>query len=258
MPTSSSSAPVSPVTPDPSAPCDCHCSCCCPPNTKKSGEPIRYDNGQIEFSQTDLHSEGFGLDWGHTRYYCNRLNVDTDFGNGFDWMVEQWAYAALLPGGIVAIVFSPDVTYWFELVGGSYQPLCGAKQTLTDSDGLFTLTFPNGEVWQFYDFTSSLPGKLYQAISPGGIVTSVSYGSNGLPWQIQRTAAGVTETYGYSYGLSGASFNRVITVVLSRTSDVAQVNYEYHDGTDEFGSLGDLKTVATWINGCALSQNLGR
>jgi hypothetical protein len=175
------------------------------------------------------------------------LNVDTDFGNGFDWLVEQWAYAAQDTDGSIAIVFSPDVAYWFDLVSGSYVARYGAKQTLTHSGSVFILTFPDGEVWQFNDFGVAIaPGKLISGTSAGGIVTTVSYGSNGLPSQAQRSASSVTETYSYAYGSSGASLNRLTSVVLTRGGvSVAQALYSYHPGGDGFGSLGDLRTATT-------------
>ena len=242
----SSTAPQS-CTTDNKPPCKCHCSCCCPPPNATTPNSILYGNGEIQFSQTDLQSGGYGMGWGHTRHYCNRLSVDTDFGNGFDWVVDQWAYAVQLSGGAVAIVFSPNVVYWFDLVSGSYVPQCGAFQTLTHSGDVFTLTFPEGEVWHFNDFGVAIaPGKVIAAISPGNKTTTIEYTSLGLVSQASRTDGTTVELYAYSYGGSGATLNRLTNVIVTRGgNNAAQAFYDYHDGTDGFGSLGDLKTVQT-------------
>jgi hypothetical protein len=156
------------TVPDKCGPCDCRCSCCCDDQKGISPHPIRYANGEIQLSATDLHSEGFGVEWGHTRTYSNRLNVDTDFGNGFDWLIGQLPYLTHDPDGSIAVVFSSTVAYWFDQSGSSYVPRYGAKQTLTLGDGYFTLTFPDGEVWQFYDLSYTyLHGKFAAMYPPG-------------------------------------------------------------------------------------------
>ncbi len=38
--------------------------------------PIRYFNGELQLRIKDLGSDGFGVPWGHTRIYSNRLEPD--------------------------------------------------------------------------------------------------------------------------------------------------------------------------------------
>jgi hypothetical protein len=113
MPPSSSSVHIPDTVPDKHKPCDCRCKCCCDSPEDNSGKPIRYANGEVQLSVTDLHSGGFGVEWGHTRSYCNRLNIDTDFGNGYDWLIEQLPYVAQDPDGSIAVVFNSTVAYWW-------------------------------------------------------------------------------------------------------------------------------------------------
>lgn len=51
--------------------------------------PVRYGNGEITLAVTDLSAPGFGLDFTHTRIFSNRLADDTDFGNGYNWLIRD-------------------------------------------------------------------------------------------------------------------------------------------------------------------------
>jgi hypothetical protein len=51
--------------------------------------PIRYFNGDIVMDVNDLAS-AVGTGWGHRRTYSNQL--DHDYGNGYNWMVESWPH----------------------------------------------------------------------------------------------------------------------------------------------------------------------
>src|SRR5437879_2560603 len=53
-----------------------------------SGHPIRYSNGEIRLVMQDLGSNGFGLPWGHTRSYSNRVTNPATGFNGSSWFVK--------------------------------------------------------------------------------------------------------------------------------------------------------------------------
>src|SRR5208337_3833520 len=155
---SSSSSPTPPTT-DYAPPCDCTCSCCCPSPKELSSKPVRYFNGEVRLMAEDLHSSGYGMEWGHKRTYSNRLSKNYDFGNGYNWLVDQWSYITNASNGWVEVVFNPFLSYWFQLVGGVYVPQFGAKQTLTHVGNRLVLTFPEGEVYTYRDFNDPLvPG----------------------------------------------------------------------------------------------------
>ena len=52
--------------------------------------PVRYANGEIMLSVTDVEADGFSVIWGHTRSYSNQLSQVYDYGNGYNWLIEQW------------------------------------------------------------------------------------------------------------------------------------------------------------------------
>jgi hypothetical protein len=125
---SGSYAPVSSAFTPPQ---DCTCSCSCTQSAGVSPHPVRYFNGEIRLTVDDLPSPGFGMAWGHQRTYSNQLSSNADFGNGYNWLVDQWSHIVEFEDSSVEVLFNPLLAYWFDLVDGEYVARFGAKQTLT-------------------------------------------------------------------------------------------------------------------------------
>ena len=227
-----------------------------------SEEPIRYVNGEIRMVVRDLFSGGFGLPWGHLRSYTNQLAESHDFGNGYNWLVKTWPYLVEDGETAMAAVFDAMQAFWFdEGEGGADTARYGAKQTLAYNSGedVFELTFPDGHVWEFYDpLDVDHPGLFKKVTTPGGLVTEVTSYSGGRITEVRRTSESDVESYVYSY-----SSGRLASVLLRRSSnggtswtELRKAEYTYHDGSDNYGSEGDLKTVthssksgANWLTG---------
>src|SRR4051794_31504208 len=67
--------------------CGCGCaSCSTKPQAPQAGQssvrPVRYATGEVVLEAEDIHAGGFGVPWGHTRSFANRLTENTDAGNG--------------------------------------------------------------------------------------------------------------------------------------------------------------------------------
>jgi hypothetical protein len=220
---------------------------------------VRYFNGEVRLTVDDLPSPGFGMAWGHQRTYSNRLSSNADFGNGYNWLVDQWSHIVEFEDGSVEVLFNPLLAYWFDLVDGHYVARFGAKQTLTQVGDQLVLTFPDGELWTYFGFDDpTAPGQLASATSVGGVVMSLSYNSDGTVAHASRSSGATLEQYTYTYGDSGASAGRLTSVVLTRGgTNVTQASYAYYDGTGTFGNLGDLCTVQTPPNNMlCVRQNL--
>jgi hypothetical protein len=98
------------------------CPCECPrstPGPAASNHPIRYNNGELLYSATDLAVGGFGSPWGHTRFYSNRLDFSQDMGQGFNWLVEQWPYL-VNDGDTIIMMKGQSERVWFDESGGGY------------------------------------------------------------------------------------------------------------------------------------------
>src|ERR1017187_11026568 len=89
-------------------PQDCTCSCSCTQSAGVSDHPVRYFNGEVRLTVDDLPSPGFGMAWGHQRTYSNRLSSNADFGNGYNWLIDQWSHIVEFEDGSVEVLFNPD------------------------------------------------------------------------------------------------------------------------------------------------------
>jgi len=103
--------------PDPVCPSCCQC-CDCGIGVSEPG--IRYSNGEIRLELDILPVHGFGVPWGHTLAYSNRLPERIDLGNGFRWFVEQWPRVLDFDDeeGVTqyyAAVWSPWQAVWFNV-----------------------------------------------------------------------------------------------------------------------------------------------
>lgn len=234
---------------------------CCPPeedccecSDECSDKPIRFVNGEVQISVTDLIGAGFGAPWRHRRTYSNQLSTSADLGNGVNWVVESWPYLIEKPDGSIVMVRGLYSSLWFDLVDGDYVARYGAATTLEHdvANDRFVLTQPGGRQWTFHDFdqTTSPQGLFASMTTPGGEVTEVSsYVGDQRIEEIQRswTSGGDTTTESFRYTFDAQ--DRCTTALLRRQVNggsweaVRRALYEYYASTDTFGGESDLKRV---------------
>lgn len=153
--------------------------------------PIRYFNGEVQLRIKDIGSDGYGFPWGHTRIYSNRLSNSYDFGNGYNWVINELPQLVLrrnppdeikqlphikhsnnkdeTPTGCTIVFFrGTRNSLWFDELRDTqtnatrWQVRYGAKHTLEhfSSRFQFELRTPNGNLWTFDDFTPSCDPKI--------------------------------------------------------------------------------------------------
>tara|TARA_R110002111_G_scaffold164386_3_gene230587 strand:+ start:42527 stop:48934 length:6408 start_codon:yes stop_codon:yes gene_type:complete len=224
--------------------------------TAYSMSPVRYFDGQLSLSATDIATKGFGFPWGQTRSYSNKLDA-LDEGLGYNWIGGADPYLVEdVVNSRIAVVHNADSTTWFEDNSGSFTPLLGSLSSLTYDSGnsQYKYTDDNGKVTIFNDFNDlNRPGMFIEFQSEGGNSITVTDTSGEMVTEMQRsqTVNGVTTTdsFVYSYGSSGASLNRLESVVWRQKIDagswtnILRVTYSYYGDSESFGSLGDLKTA---------------
>src|SRR5262249_30554236 len=157
------SKPCDPVDPiDCGCGCDCGCGSCSatpkgPAIPKTNGESVRYATGEVVLQEEDIHADGFGQPWGHTRSFASRLTQDSNTGNGANWQVKQLPYLVHQEDGSVAVMGQANSVLWFDQVGDALQPRFGGSDSLTlDGDaGSYQLTDVQGCVSEF-DATSGM------------------------------------------------------------------------------------------------------
>jgi hypothetical protein len=245
---------TAPKPDDTDPPCDCSCDC----QNGSSSKPVRYNNGEIQMTVDDLAGSGFGFAWGHTRVYNNRLSANFNYGNGYNWMIRQWANLVKVNSDLseIKVAISPRETYNFVLTSGVYVARHGALQTLTQdmTNNLFYFTDTDGRQWTFYNFShwSGLYGNLSKFTSPGSETITLTYNSSYSLTNARRTYSGITESFDYVF--TDTSGEQLQSVTLRRQAsgsttwtDVRRVRYEYYAANDSHGSDDDLKLAAIQI-----------
>ena len=231
-----------------------------------SPAPVRYADGTVQLSETDLASDTFGTPWGHTRSWTNHpgYHAPGQYGDGV--IVSQLPY--LLKdefNGNIAVVSNGTTSRWFNYNAGppvTYIARHYVKDTLTVDGDDFKLVDSTGQVIRFFGYSTSLPwaqrGAFKSLTDPHGgtdHVTEVkTWNTEGKPTLVERTGTmpgpiAITEKYEYTYYGSGSSANGLLQnvtlrrVVGATSTLVRQVDYTYYDGTEPYGEAGNLKTA---------------
>ncbi|HUY36901.1 MAG TPA: hypothetical protein VMV69_29550, partial [Pirellulales bacterium] len=218
--------------------------------------PVRYGNGEIRLAVTDLSAAGFGEEFGHTRIFSNRLGVDIDYGNGYNWLVRQLPTAVAQGANAIMVVRGTRSALWFDLLGGVYVGRYGGKFTLSHNGGFFYLAAPNGQITVFNDFTSASPGLLNSQTTAGGQTIQVASYAPGTALgigEVQRgySSGGVTTVESFLYSFTGYDLAGVLlrrNVAGGAWQNVRQALYAYYASGDPNGLAGDLQsaTVQSW------------
>lgn len=228
-----------------------------PPNA--SGGPVRYHDGTVKFSRTDLLSENFNLPWVQGRSWANiGYDTETDLGRG--WVNNQLPALGQVSGSTsLAVVSNATTARLFDLTGtNSYTERFYGRNTLTYNSGTdeYTLTTPNGVRFTFAGFTGStsseLRGQMTNRRTPGGEGVTITRDGNGNVTRVERAATidSVTYTERWEYEYTTAAPIRLDAVHLQRKvgsgsfTTVRSVDYGYYasDVSDQ-GKTGDLKSV---------------
>jgi hypothetical protein len=80
---------------------------------------VRYADGQINITGTDLSTDGFGSSWNQTRSWSNGSAPSSN--NGTSWIDMDRPYLLNSYGEIIVVSSATDARY-FTLTGGYYQP----------------------------------------------------------------------------------------------------------------------------------------
>jgi hypothetical protein len=203
----------------------------------------------------------YGIPWGQTRRYSNRLSVSRDPGNGYNWFIDQLPY--LERGSVnnkshVFVMGGAGRPVAFAETSVSYSPTFGGTESLqvSSSRDRFSYTGVDGSVTEF----DSITGLFKRYVAPGGQVIQVTQltATRTKIAQIQQscTINGVTTLDQYTYAFTQPFDQRLASVTLSRsvnggaTQNIQRAVYTYYGLHDANGTQGDLQTATTqtWLN----------
>ena len=231
--------------------CEC-CPCCSKEEDNKTTYPVRYGDGEVILTESDLEGGGNGIPWAHRRTYGNLLSRNDVGVNGNSWLVESLSYVTS-SGTRLCVVISPERSVWFEpAAGGGYAPMFGTHASLTVSTTGEATYFDeeSGSTYNYSSIYSTTPasrGILLSFTTAGGTTMMIS---RDTAWRVTKaqTTGDVPTTYEYAYGTNG-KFSSVTQYVGE--TPVRRVEYLYHSGYTPWGSAGDLSlaTISEWQDG---------
>jgi hypothetical protein len=232
-----------------------------------SEAPVRYFDGTVKLSWTDLSSDGLG-GWGQTRSWTNAPGYAAiDFAghpmgyNGSGMVVSQLPFVETTNNYNTAIVVTSGTNALFfdNLNDPNPTPRFFVQDRLAHVGREFILTDTLGDQIHFNDFTGAPNdprwGKFNSVTDADGNVTAVTaWTADGRPAEVQQsTPSGpgphVVESYLYSYVPSGVNQGLYSNVTLRRQVDggawtvVRQVDYTYYGSQETNGNPTDLKTA---------------
>ena len=220
----------------PSEPCsDCDCVPCERSQDEGIGDPVYPFSGEFYETVTDLWIPGRGLDFEWTRKYRSKIGPDTEMGNGWDFNynlsleADNEGNRILRDGNSRSDVYSAQTD-------GSWSRSEFFRRLEEGGDGTHTMSFRDGGFWAFRALDSGVaPGKIAAISDRNGNTLSFSYDGQG------RLSV-VTDTLGreIAVGYDADGFISSVTDFVGRV-----VQYDYYDGIEPGGNLGDLKSVTS-------------
>jgi YD repeat-containing protein len=197
--------------------------------------PVRYADGVISFSSTDIASDGFGAPFSQTRSWSNNPSyaAAADSANGNGW-VDSWLPGLVEVGSsspdTLAVVSNGTTARFFDYTGGAYHERFFGQDVLThdDTNHQYDLTTPQGMTFKFGDFSSGTPtneqGRFAGRTDAYGNLTRVFYNSDGQVSEVVRgggvESSDVTESWLYTYlDSSDPNAGLLASVTLRRGPD---------------------------------------
>ncbi len=219
---------------------------------------VRYSDGKVTLSWSDLISGGYSGPWGQTRTFTDQLAFDFNGvnGNGFTANLPQLVPA----GGGIVVVRGGQSLYFDRRTNGSYVARFDTKTVLNQS-GSYCLTEAGGSKWEFHNFSSSLPvlqrGSFKSFTDPANNPTSVTVRDDDGRIKCVSRAAG-DEIFVYEYDTEEGSCTKGLlkSVALKRKVApnwliVGVASYDYYGKdtsgeNDTNGNHGDLRAATVF------------
>ena len=225
-------------------------------------------SGQAGWFVPGIGSGAFGQNWDFILQYNNATGSNFESGSGINWQTQALPQVTESDWSDADVMFrnlNGHAEYMTEGgTTGAFDSLFGNQSVLShdSTNKEYTLVKPDGTTLIFDDLTHlARPGLLKKQISPGG--KEILLSSN--PSQPTMVASRVGDSQGqsieeqfvYEFHTSGTFTGLLHRATLRRRvlpsgawENVSRATYEYYDGSDANGSLGDLQKVITetWID----------
>ncbi len=214
---------------------------------------MRYADGEVRLITSDVSSQGFGVPWGHTRSYSNKLTAQDTGVNGNSWFVAELPQLAQPTSTTLCLVSVVQEALWFDLVSGSWVARYFVQDTLAHDATNHLLIYTEvatGRVTKFFDFSTNHPtikrGEFKSFTDSGGNETVATYGGDDRIASFVMQSGATSAGYYYAYLGAGENAGHLQYVTLKvNGNDVRRCQYGYYVSTDLYGTTGDLKRVTS-------------
>ena len=180
--------------------------------------------------------------------------INYDFGAGYNWAVSAWPYMTdMVNERIYAVLPGQNLQFTWDPYTNGFRSDQGYGLVYSNTANLFTLSAPDGGVWEFVGFKQGTlaKGRFKSFLGADGSSTQVTgYTGFGHIAGLQTTSlAGgnaYSETYQYEYTVHADKVERLATFMKSRqgggsSQGLQRFTYAYSAG-------GDLATATSWKN----------
>jgi RHS repeat-associated protein len=207
----------------------------CPPNDGDNGtDPIHLFSGEFYEEVIDMKIPGRGFDFIWSRMYRSRNGRLTEMGHHWEWSYN--VFVRMLEGDIVLNDGGGREDVYPKQADGTWSQREFFRQFTQLPNGTIVLTFEDRGSWEFYPLDSAVhAGRLKASIDRHGNAMRFVYDAQGRLGTIIDT---LDREIKLAYTAQG---------LISSVTDFAgrSVRYEYYDGIEPGGNVGDLKSVTT-------------
>ena len=216
-------------------------ACTCPPCSEEDtiSDPVYLFSGEFYLTSEDLRIPGRGPDFVWSRKYRSQAGPNTAGGNAWDF-----SYNIRIEAN------GPDLTLfdgnsrgdtYLRLPDGSWGREEFFRRIIQNQNGTYTLSFPEAGEWNFNPLANSpAAGKIDSIVDRNRNRLEFGYDTNGRLDLI-------TDTLGRDIQIRYHDGIPELAEFISEVEDFNSrvVRYEYYDGVELGGDLGDLKSVRT-------------
>lgn len=202
------------------------------PKEGEPADPVHLFNGEFYLAHEDLRISGRGFDFVWARHYRSRNGPSTAQGHGWDFAYNVRLEAA---GSDLALYDGNTRRDVYYAGGGTWERPEFFRSIVQNGNGTFTLTFADQGQWHFHPLNGSpQAGKLSSIVDRNGNIMTLQYDGSGR-------LTTITDTLGRNVTVAYTGSN------IASVTDFAgrQVQYQYYNGVEPGGGLGDLKSVRT-------------
>jgi RHS repeat-associated protein len=208
-------------------------------------DPVYLFSGEFYLQEEDMRIKTGGIDFVWSRFYRHRHGPFTEMGNRWDYSYNIYVEEHTLGNMKVHNGAGRTDIYTVDPENPNLWTSTGYLRELTkdETTGIYTLTFENKSVWQFYSLDDTdpdhEPGRISEIRDTYGNALKFYYDFNGIDTDYIEIDDENDNDVALIY-----IENQYISLVEDRMGGVF-IEYKHYQEGDTDGMAGDLKSIIT-------------